>query len=72
VYPNPTTGLVRINGIAETGAIIQIFDMNGKLLQTVTDYQAMQNLDLSELEGNMFILQISSESKTAQKRVVKY
>nr|WP_294859467.1 T9SS type A sorting domain-containing protein [uncultured Fluviicola sp.] len=72
VYPNPTTGLVRINGISETGGTIQIFDMNGKLLQTVTNYQAMQNLDLSELQGNMFILQISSESKTAQKRVVKY
>jgi len=72
VYPNPTTGLVRINGIGETGGTIQIFDINGKLLKTVTNYQAMQNLDLSELEGNMFILQISSESKTAQKRVVKY
>nr|WP_294859468.1 T9SS type A sorting domain-containing protein [uncultured Fluviicola sp.] len=72
VYPNPTTGLVQVNGISETGGTIRIFDINGKLLQTVTNYQAMQNLDLSELQGNMFILQISSESKTAQKRVVKY
>jgi hypothetical protein len=72
VYPNPTAGLIRVNGISETGATIRIFDMNGKLLQTVTDYQAMQVIDLSELEGNLFILQISSDSKTAQERVVKY
>lgn len=72
LYPNPTTGLVRIKGISETGGTIRIFDINGKLLQTVTDYQAMQELDLSGLEGSLFILQISSESKTEQKRVVKY
>jgi hypothetical protein len=72
LYPNPTTGFVRISGISEAGGTIQIFDINGKLLKTVTNYQAMQNLDLSELEGNMFIFQISNESKTAQKRVVKY
>jgi hypothetical protein len=72
VYPNPTAGLIRVNGTSEAGATIRIFDMNGKLLQTVTDYQAMQVIDLSELEGNLFMLQISSDSKTAQKRVVKY
>ncbi|WP_341902148.1 T9SS type A sorting domain-containing protein [Fluviicola taffensis] len=72
VYPNPTTGLVRINGISEVGATVQVFDMNGKLLQTVTGYQAMQTIDLKELDGNLFILRIQSESKTEQKRVVKY
>jgi hypothetical protein len=72
VYPNPTPGLIRVNGISEAGATIRIFDMNGKLLQTIADYQAMQVIDLSELDGNLFILQISSESKTAQKRVIKY
>lgn len=72
LYPNPTTGLVRINGISETGGTVQVFDINGKLLQTVTDYQAMQAIDLKDLDGNLFILRIQSESKTEQKRVVKY
>jgi hypothetical protein len=72
VYPNPTTGVVRINGISETGGTIQVFDINGKLLQTITNYQAMQTIDLSGLDGNIFILRISNESKTAQKRVVRY
>lgn len=72
LYPNPTTGLVRINGISEIGGTIQIFDINGKLLQTVTDYQAMQVIDLKDLDGNLFILRIQSGSKTSQKRVVKY
>ncbi|MNJ86584.1 hypothetical protein D3C87_40870 [compost metagenome] len=72
LYPNPTTGLIRIKGISETGGTVQIFDINGKILQTITGYQPAQELDLSELEGSLFILQITSESKTEQKRVVKY
>lgn len=72
VYPNPTTGAIRINGISENGGTIRVFDVNGKLLQTVSDYQAMQVLDLSNLQGNLFILQITDGSKSSQKRVVKY
>jgi hypothetical protein len=72
VYPNPTTGAIQINGISENGGTIRVFDINGKLLQTVSDYQAMQVLDLSNLQGNLFILQITDGSKSSQKRVVKY
>ncbi len=72
VYPNPTTGSIRINGISENGGTIHVFDMNGKLLQTVSDYKTMQELDLSNLQGNLFILQITDGSKSSQKRVVKY
>ena len=72
VYPNPTTGSIRINGVSETGGTIRVFDMNGKLLQTIADYKAMQVLDLSAFDGNLFILQITDGSKSSQKRVVKY
>lgn len=72
VYPNPTTGSIRINGVSEAGGIIRVFDMNGKLLQTISDYKTMQVLDLSAFDGNLFILQITDGSKSAQKRVVKY
>lgn len=72
LYPNPTTGSIRINGVSETGGTIRVFDMNGKLLQTVSDYKTMQVLDLSTFDGNLFILQITDGSKSAQKRVVKY
>ena len=72
VYPNPTTGSICINGISEAGGTIRIFDMNGKLLQTVADYKTMEVLDLSGFDGNLFILQITDGSKSAQKRVVKY
>lgn len=72
LYPNPTTGSVRINGISEAGATIRVFDMNGKLLQTVSDYKTMQIIDLSSLEGNLFIVQITDGSKYSQKRVVKH
>ena len=72
VYPNPTTGSIRINGISEAGAIVQVFDLNGKTLRTISDYKNMQILDLSGLDGNMFIVQITDGANHSQKRVVKY
>lgn len=72
VYPNPTTGSVRINGISEAGATVQVFDLNGKILETVSGYKNMQVLDLGGLDGSLFIVQITEGSKHSQKRVVKY
>lgn len=70
VYPNPTTGVVRIANVSNAGGNIQVFDINGKLLKTVTNYQSLQPLDLSELEGQFFILKISDDQRTEQKRVL--
>lgn len=72
LYPNPTTGSVRINGISEAGATVQVFDLNGKILQTIPDYKNMEVLDLSGLDGNMFVVRITDGSQSSQKRVVKY
>lgn len=72
LYPNPTTGSVRISGISDAGAAVQVFDLNGKILQTIADYKNMQALDLSGLDGNLFIVQITDGSKYARKRVVKH
>lgn len=72
VYPNPTTGLVYINGISETGATIEVFDISGKLLQTVNNFQPTQTIDLGEVQGNIFIFRITDGSKSLQKRVAKH
>ncbi|MNU52242.1 hypothetical protein D3C71_412490 [compost metagenome] len=70
VYPNPTNGIVRITNVSNSGGTIQVFDINGKLLKTVESYQSLQPLDLSELDGQFFILKISDDQKTEQKRVL--
>ncbi len=70
VYPNPTNGIVQITNVSNSGGTIQVFDINGKLLKTVMDYQSLQPLDLSELAGQFFILKISDDQKTEQKRVL--
>lgn len=70
VYPNPTSGTIQITNVSNSGGTIQVFDINGKLLKTVTDYQSLQPLDLSELAGQFFILKISDDQKTEQKRIL--
>lgn len=72
VYPNPTNGLVYINGIPESGATIEVFDISGKLLQTHTNFLPGQNIDLTEVQGNIFIFRITDGSKSLQKRVGKH
>jgi hypothetical protein len=72
VYPNPTTGLVSIKGVSENGATVEVFDISGKLLYVEPGFQSAQTLDLSGLEGNLFILRITDGSKSLQKRIVKY
>lgn len=70
VYPNPTNGVVRISNVSDAGGNILVFDVNGKLVKAVTNYQSLQPLDLSGLEGQFFILKISDDQKTEQRRVL--
>jgi hypothetical protein len=72
VYPNPTTGLISINGVSENGATIEVFDINGKLLYSQGNYQTTQTIDLSGWDGSLFIVRITDGSKSARKRVVKH
>lgn len=56
LYPNPTTGMVRIDGLSD-GALVQVFDATGRLLhaRSALGSSPMQ-LDLSALTPGTYIV----------------
>ncbi len=69
-YPNPTAGKLTLKpelGIKEASAIL--FDLNGKKLMdiSITDETTV---DLSQLPSGIYLLNISGDAGTQQKRIV--
>lgn len=55
VYPNPTTGLITITGIA-TSQLVEIYSITGKLLQSVQSSATKTQLDLSDLPQGVYLI----------------
>jgi hypothetical protein len=69
VYPNPTTGRIRIGFDAE--ADVRVFNASGKLLQTAI-LQPGQELDLTALPAGMYYLTARKESDYYAGKVFKH
>ncbi|MBK7214137.1 MAG: T9SS type A sorting domain-containing protein [Bacteroidales bacterium] len=69
VYPNPTTGLVRLNTSQEKSGYFRIFDSWGRCrMQGYLNIQ--QELDLSGLENGIYQLRVETEQKKMNSRIV--
>ena len=70
VYPNPTTGVVNIEG-ATLNADIAVFDMFGKQLMTGKVASERTELDLSGLASGIYIIRIANADAVSTIKVVK-
>jgi hypothetical protein len=67
IYPNPTNGVISIVA-PEQVSLVEIFDLNGRLLKTITD-----DFTQIQLEGKgLFILKIELPNKTIWRKVISY
>ena len=66
IYPNPTTGILFIEGNQEYS--IQVFNSEGRLL---IDTTIDQKIDLSEFEPGIYYVAIHSKESKFVKRIVK-
>lgn len=68
VYPNPTEGVVRIQGLPQS--VVKVFDANCKLLfsRTVSEEQS---LDLSGYPSGCYLLEIHSAEGSHWEKVIK-
>ena len=71
VYPNPTTGDVTITLVQLTGVDAQIFDAQGKLVQTIEQLENGSVLEISDLQPGVYMIQFASEQFTTMQRIVK-
>lgn len=68
VYPNPTEGTVRIQGLPQS--VVKVFDANGKLLlkKTVSEEDS---LDLSSFPSGWYIMEIQSAEGSHWEKIIK-
>ena len=67
IYPNPTNKIINIEGLTKNGNnIIQIFDVQGKLVITKT-INEKGTIDLSELNKGVYVIKIGEVAQ----RIVK-
>ena len=69
VHPNPTNDVVIVTMDASS-AIVEVMDVQGKLVQT-TQIKSGDQVDLSTYERGVYTLRIKTESGTSIERIVK-
>jgi uncharacterized repeat protein (TIGR01451 family) len=70
LYPNPTSGYFTITMQTEMNADYQIFDINGKLLQT-NSIESRKPIDISTFQNGFYFVTINTEQGKATYKLVK-
>ncbi len=65
IYPNPTTGILNITGVDNFNKI-QVIDINGKIVNTITDYT--KTINVSNLTKGNYIIKIVTDNSVITKR----
>ncbi|MCQ2283895.1 MAG: T9SS type A sorting domain-containing protein [Bacteroidales bacterium] len=71
LYPNPTNGKLRIENGELTIEGVEVYDVYGKLLQTVTVNDVAADLDVSVLPAGLYFARIRTDNGVVTKRFVK-
>ncbi len=71
VVPNPTTGSVKIVSLKVIINSVEVFDIHGRQLSTITYDNSNYLIDLSNLQSATYFVRINSQEGSVIKRVVK-
>jgi hypothetical protein len=69
VYPNPATDNIIIG--APRQAVIKILDIQGKLIKTLETTGNNTSIDVSELPGGIYILEVRTPNDVIIKKLIK-
>ena len=70
LYPNPTTGVVRIDGLVGASAI-EVYDLSGVLVAESKSSNASALVDLSGLSNALYIIIVQDDLGVRTSRVIK-
>lgn len=78
VFPNPTNGIINVelNIENEEFITIQLFDLAGRLIQTLKESEQLNSgrqtlqFDLSDLQKNTYLLRISDEKTVETRKII--
>ncbi|MBU3024875.1 T9SS type A sorting domain-containing protein [Zobellia galactanivorans] len=72
MYPNPTKGILYIEGLGSK-SIIQINDMGGKLIQSLTTDKGRYELDMGQLSSGVYVVSVRdlASRKVVTEQIIK-
>lgn len=72
VYPNPTNSQINISfNEFESNATLEIYDTNGRLLQTETLKNLNNKINIENFQGGLYLFKISSEKGNSVTKIQK-
>jgi len=71
VYPNPTTGTLKIEFNNDSEHVIQIYRIDGKILQSSITKWKKINLNFDEYQNGLYILKISDNTHSNSYKIYK-
>lgn len=69
IYPNPTDGLIYLEGLPDGECMVTLFDLSGRVLLRAND---QRELDLSRHPAGIYLLTIDSNGYKMQTRVIRH
>jgi len=71
LYPNPTTGELKIKNWELKINNVEIFDLTGKILFTVHDSLFTNSIDISHLPAGVYFVRLNTETGFLTKKLIK-
>jgi ELWxxDGT repeat protein len=72
IYPNPVSNILSIDFRNDASSkLIRIMDLNGKILFSKKSNSKIDKIDISNLEGGIYITKIDYSNKTYTKKIIK-
>lgn len=70
LYPNPTKGNVTINSDSAIKSI-ELFDVQGRILQTIIEDRNSTQLDISNKSNGLYFIRITTEAGSKVEKIIK-
>lgn len=70
IYPNPVSGNLNITA-DESISQVWIFDISGKLLQSVKSDSPMLSIDFSDFSKGIYLLKVETGHRTATQKIIR-
>jgi hypothetical protein len=71
IYPNPSSGVIKIQGERLTNARISLYDIVGKQLMNKVSENSQISLDISEFSNGIYIIHIDTGDKIYKQKLLK-
>lgn len=71
IYPNPATDWVEISWESSENGMAQLFDLNGKLIESQVIKSNIANLSLQSLPKGIYLLKININNQFFTQRIIK-